>query len=98
MYAQFYYIRLVVDAITIAVDLIAIGVWSYAWMRIGSLSFLLLALASVGAFFLALVGTAFAYDFTAMKRFDPHNVVYGFSWFVVQPCIAVIAITGQILL
>lgn len=98
MYAQFYNIRLLVDAVIIGVNLYSIGLWIYAWMRFGSLSFMVLAVASVGAFFLALVVAAFAYDVAGMKRLDPTHILYGFSYFVVQPCLALTTIIGQTLL
>jgi 4-hydroxybenzoate polyprenyltransferase len=65
-------------------------------MRFGSSSCLLLALASVGALFLALVAAAFPFDLPGMKRFDPTNIVYGFSYFVL-PLAALAATFGQTL-
>ena len=47
-------------------------------MCFGSLSFLLLAFAAVGAFFVGVVGIAFAYDLAGMKRFDPTNLSTAF--------------------
>jgi hypothetical protein len=44
-------------------------------MRFGSLSCLLLAIASVGALFLALVAAAFSLNLAGMKRFDPTNII-----------------------
>ena len=97
MYAQFYSIRLIVVALMILINLYSVGLWTYAWRRFGSLSCLLLALASVGACFLALVAAAFAFDVAGMKRFDPENILYGFSYFVLEPLVAVAAIVGQTL-
>jgi hypothetical protein len=97
VYAQFYSIRLIVAVLMIVIDLYSVGLWTYAWMRFGSLSCLLLALASVGALFLALVAAAFSFDLAGMKRFDPTNIVYGFSYFVLQPLVALAATVGQTL-
>ena len=79
----------------ILIDLYSVSLWTYAWMRFGSLSCLLLALASVGALFLALVAAAFPFDLAGMKRFDPTNIVCGFSYFVLQPLAALAATVGQ---
>jgi hypothetical protein len=97
VYAQFYSIRLIVVVLMILIDLYSVGLWTYTWTRFGSSSCLLLALASVGASFLALVAAAFPFDLAAMKRFDPTNIVYGFSYFVLQPLVALAATFGQTL-
>ena len=97
MYAQFYSIRLIVAVLMIVIDLYSVVLWTYAWMRFGSLSCLLLAIASVGALFVALVAAAFSFNLAGMKRFDPTNIVYGFSYFVLQPSVAVAAVIGQTL-
>jgi hypothetical protein len=81
----------------ILINLYSVGLRTYAWMRFGSLSCLLLAIASVGAFFLSLVAAAFAFDVAGMKRFDPTNILYGFSYFVLQPLVALAATIGQTL-
>jgi hypothetical protein len=97
VYAQFYSIRLIVAALMILIDLYSVGLWTYAWTRFGSLSCLLLALASVGALFLALVAAAFSFDLAGMKQFDPPNIIYGFSYFVLEPAVALAAVVGQTL-
>jgi hypothetical protein len=56
---------------------------------------LVLALASFGALFGAVIATAFAVDLVGIKRFDPANVIYGFSYFVLQPFVALVAVVGQ---
>jgi hypothetical protein len=81
----------------IVIDLYSVGLWAYAWVRFGSLSCLLLAIASVGALFLALVAAAFSFNLAGMKRFDPTNIIYGFSYFVLQPSVALAAVIGQTL-
>ena len=55
---------------------------------------LLLVVSSVGALFVAIIAAAFAYDLAGVKRFDPGNVIYGFSFFV-QPLVALLAAAGQ---
>jgi len=98
MYTQFYHIRLIVTVVGLAVDLYSVGLWSVAFMRTGRRFFVLLAMASADALFLSLVGTAFAYDLAGMKRFDPGNILYGFSCFVAQPVVALLTVVGQTLL
>jgi hypothetical protein len=97
VYAQFYSIRLIVAVLMIVIDLYSVGLWTYAWMRFGSLSCLLLAIASVGALFVALVAAAFSLNLAGIKRFDSTNLVYGFSYFVLQPSVALAAVIGQTL-
>jgi hypothetical protein len=95
VYAQYDYIRLVVLAVLILLDVYAVGLWSFAYVRTALPFCLVLALASFGALFGAVIATAFAYDVAGMKRFDPANIIYGFSFFVVQPFVALVAVLGQ---
>ncbi len=95
MYAQYYYIRLLVLALLILLDVYSAGLWSFAYVRTALPFCLVLALASFGALFGAVIATAFAYDLAGMKRFDPANIIYGFSFFVVQPFVALVAVVGQ---
>ena len=71
------------------------GLWFFAYVRTALPFCLVLALASLGALFGAVIAAAFAYDLASMKRFDPANIIYGFSFFVVQPFVALIAVVGQ---
>jgi hypothetical protein len=98
MYAQFHDVRLFVIAINVVLDVYAVGLWFFAFQRTHRQFCLMLTIAAVGALFLAVVGGAFAYDLAAIKRFDPSNRLYGISYFVVQPLIAVLTIIGQTLL
>jgi len=95
VYAQYYYIRLIVLAVSLLVAVYSTGLWSFAYVRTGLLFCMPLVIASVGAFFVALVGAAFAFDLAGMKHLDPANIVYGFSFFVVQPCVALLTVLGQ---
>jgi hypothetical protein len=95
VYAQYYYIRLIVLAVLVLLDVYSAGLWSFAYVRTALPFCLILALASLGALFGAVISTAFAYDLAGMKRFDPTNIVYGFSFFVVQPFVALLAVGGQ---
>ena len=93
MYAQYYYIRLLVLAVLVALDVYSTGLWSFAYVRT-AMPFCLV-LASFGALFGAVIATAFAYDLAGLKRFDPANIIYGFSFFMVQPFVALVAVFGQ---
>jgi 4-hydroxybenzoate polyprenyltransferase len=95
VYAQYYYIRLVVLAVVVLLDVYSAGLWSFAYVRTALPFCLVLALASFGALFGAVIATAFAYDLAGMKRFDPAKIIYGFSFFVVQPFVAMVAVVGQ---
>jgi hypothetical protein len=98
VYTQFYEVRLVVLALAVLLDLYAVGLWLFAFVRTRQWFCLLLAFCAAGALLFTLVQGAFAYDFLAMKRFDPANRLYGFSYFVLQPVIAVLTIIGETLL
>jgi hypothetical protein len=98
VYAQFYDVRLFVIAVNVLLDVYSVGLWSFAFVRTRRQFFILLVISSIGALFLALVGGAFAYDFAGMKRFDPANRLYGVTYFLVQPLIALLTIVGQTLL
>jgi len=95
VYAQYYYIRLVVLAVLVLLDVYLAGLWSFAYVRTALPFCLVLALASFGALFGAVIATAFAVDLAGIKRFDPANVIYGFSYFVLQPFVALVAVVGQ---
>jgi hypothetical protein len=95
VYAQFYYARLIVLAVSLVIDVYSAGLWSFAFIRTGLPFCIPLAIASVGAFFVALVAAAFAFDLGGMKHLDPANVVYGFSLFVMQPCVGLLSVLGQ---
>ena len=95
MYAQYYYIRLIVLAVLVVLDMYAAGLWCFAYVRTALPFCLVLALASLGALFGAVIATAFAYDLAGIKRFDPANIIYGFSFFVLQPLVALVTIVGQ---
>jgi hypothetical protein len=98
VYAQFYDLRLFVIAVNVLLDVYSLGLWSFAFVRTRRQFFVLLAVCSIGALLLALVGGAFAYDFAGMKRFDPANRLYGVTYFVVQPLVALGTVVGQTLL
>jgi hypothetical protein len=76
-------------------DVYSTGLWSFASVRTTLPFCLVLALASFGALFGAVIAAAFAYDLAGMKRFDLANIVYGFSFFLVQPLVALLAVVGQ---
>ncbi len=95
MYAQYYYIRLIVLALSVTLDLYSAGLWSFAYIRTTLPFCLVLVVSSVGALLVTLVAAAFAYDLAGVKHFDPGNIIYGFSFFVVQPLVALLAAAGQ---
>ena len=82
-------------AVSVTLDLYSAGLWSFAYVRTALPFCLLLVVSSVGALFVAIIAAAFAYDLAGVKRFDPGNVIYGFSFFVVQPLVALLAAVGQ---
>jgi heme/copper-type cytochrome/quinol oxidase subunit 3 len=95
VYAQYYYIRLIVLGVLVLLDVYGSGLWFFAYVRTALPFCSVLALASLGALFGAVIATAFAYDLAGIKRFDPANIIYGFSFFVIQPFVALVAVVGQ---
>ena len=95
MYAQYYYIRLIVLALSVALDLYSAGLWSFAYIRTALPFCLVLVVTSVGALLVTLVAAAFAYDLAGIKRFDPGNIIYGFSFFLLQPLVTLLTAAGQ---